>query len=267
MRHAGKRNVLGVLVSAVDYESAEEAVVRAARDRRPLSISALAVHGLMTGVLDQEQRYRLNQLDMVVPDGQPVRWALNWLYNVALQQRVYGPNLTLRICERAAVEGLPVFFYGSTADVLHSITAKLISRFPGLKIAGAEPSKFRRLSPIEKQNLPQRIRSSGAAIAFIGLGCPRQEIFVYEFMEMLDMPVLAVGAAFPFIAGAIPQAPQWMQDAGLEWLFRLCSEPARLWQRYLFLNPMFLILLLLQRFGISQFTTDGRQPRHELLFG
>src|SRR5262249_42118522 len=125
------------------------------------------------------------------------------------------------------------------------------SRFPGLKIAGAEPSKFRRLSPIEKQNLPQRIRSSGAAIAFIGLGCPRQEIFVYEFMEMLDMPVLAVGAAFPFIAGAIPQAPQWMQAGGLECLSRFFSEPARFWPRFFFLNPMFLTPLLLQCFGIS----------------
>src|SRR5215471_7409288 len=102
MRNAGKRNILGVLISAVDYEGAEEAIVRAARDKRPLSVSALAVHGLMTGVLDSEQRFRLNQFDMLVPDGQPVRWALNWLYDVALGQRVYGPTLTLRVCERAA---------------------------------------------------------------------------------------------------------------------------------------------------------------------
>src|SRR5215467_9128251 len=213
MRYAGKKNVLGVLISAMDYESAEEAVVRAAHDKRPLSVSALAVHGLMTGVLDQEQRYRLNQLDMVVPDGQPVRWALNWLYNVALQQRVYGPNLTLRICERAAAEGLPIFFYGSTSGVLRLMASKLVSSFPGLKIAGAEPSKFRRLSSAERENLVEKIRVSGAAITFIGLGCPRQEVFVYEFSGLLDMPVLAVGAAFPFIAGTIPQAPVWMQNA------------------------------------------------------
>lgn len=267
MRWAGKRNVLGILISAADYESTEEAVFQAARDKRPLSVSALAVHGLMTGVLNQEQRYRLNRFDMLVPDGQPVRWALNWLYDVALPQRVYGPNLTLRLCERAAAEGQPIFLYGSSQDVLSSLRAKLVSRFPSLIIAGAEPSKFRRLSAKEKENLAEKIRSSGAAMAFVGLGCPRQEVFIYEFRELLDIPILAVGAAFPFIAGIIPQAPQWMQDSGLEWLFRLCSEPRRLWQRYLLLNPAFLFLLLLQRLGISEFATDGQRPKRELLFG
>ena len=267
MRNAGKRNILGVLISAVDYEGAEEAIIRAARDKRPLSVSALAVHGLMTGVLNSEQRFRLNQFDMLVPDGQPVRWALNWLHGVSLRQRVYGPTLTLRVCERAAAEGLPVFFYGSTPNVLRSLIARLAERLPGLRVAGWEPSKFRRLSFQEKGEVANRIRASGAAIVFIGLGCPRQEVFVFEFSGLLDMPVLAVGAAFPFIAGMLPQAPLWIQNAGLEWLFRLCSEPLRLWRRYLFLNPVYLFLLLLQRCGVSQFTTDGRPPQHELLFG
>lgn len=267
MRNAGKRNILGVLISAVDYEAAEETVVSAARDKRALSVSALAVHGLMTGVLDHEQRYRLNQFDLLVPDGQPVRWALNWLYGAALGQRVYGPTLTLRICERAAAEGLPVFFYGSTADVLDALISRLAALFPRLKIAGCEPSKFRRLSENEKHEVADRIHSSGTAITFIGLGCPRQEVFVYEFCGLLDMPVLAVGAAFPFIAGMLPQAPHWVQDAGLEWLFRLCSEPVRLWRRYLFLNPAYLFLLLLQRCGVSHFTTAGTPPQRELLFG
>lgn len=267
LRYAGKKSVLGVLISATDYESAEESVFRAARDKRPLTVSALAVHGLMTGVLDKEQRYRLNQFDMLVPDGQPVRWALNWLYDVALPQRVYGPTLTLRLCKRAAAEGLPIFLYGSTPTVLQKLSLRLASRFPGLIIAGAEPSKFRRLSSFEKQSLAERIRSSGAAITFVGLGCPRQEVFVYEFKDLLDMPILAVGAAFPFIAGEMRQAPHWMQDAGVEWLFRLCAEPARLWRRYLLLNPAFLILLFSQRFEISRFTTEGQQPMHELSFG
>jgi exopolysaccharide biosynthesis WecB/TagA/CpsF family protein len=267
MRDAGKRNVLGVLINAVDYEAAEETVFRAARDKRSLSVSALAVHGLMTGVFDREQRFRLNQFDLLVPDGQPVRWALNWLYRVALKQRVYGPQLTLRVCERAAGEGLPVYFYGSTPEVLRSLRARLTEPFPKLIIAGTEPSKFRRLTAAEKVELAARIRASGAAITFVGLGCPRQEAFVYEFSALLDMPLLAVGAAFPFIAGAMPQAPLWMQNAGLEWLFRLSAEPKRLWQRYLFLNPTYLLLLVLQKLGLSEFPTDGRPPEHELLFG
>ena len=267
MRNAGKRNILGVLINAVDYEVAEEMVSRAARDKRSLSVSALAVHGLMTGVFDREQRFRLNQFDLLVPDGQPVRWALNWLYRVALAQRVYGPQLTLRVCKRAAAEGLPVYFYGSTPEILCSLRARLGERFPELLIAGTEPSKFRRLTSAEKLELAQRVRSSGAAITFVGLGCPRQETFVYEFGDLLDMPLLAVGAAFPFIAGAMPQAPTWMQNAGLEWLFRLRSEPKRLWQRYLLLNPTYLFLLALQKLGLSEFPTDGSPPEHELLFG
>ncbi len=267
MRNAGKRSILGVLVNAVDIDGAEEAVIRAARGKLPLSVSALAVHGLMTGVFDREQKFRLNQFDLLVPDGQPVRWALNWLHRVGLSQRVYGPRLTLRLCQRAAAEGMPVYFYGSTPKVLRSLTSNLASQFPGLMISGAEPSKFRRLSPLEKQEVAQRITSSGAAIVFVGLGCPRQEVFVYEFNSLLDMPVLAVGAAFPFIAGAVPQAPDWMQNAGLEWFFRLCAEPKRLWQRYLLLNPTYLFLIGLQRLGLSHFATKGQPPERELLFG
>lgn len=267
MCNAGKRSILGVLVDAIDIDAAEEVVIRAARDKRPLSVSALAVHGLMTGVFDHEQKFRLNQFDLLVPDGQPVRWALNWLHRVGLSQRVYGPRLTLRLCKRAAAEGLPVYFYGSTEDVLRSLASNLSSQFPGLMIAGAERSKFRQLSAVEKQEVAQRIASSGAAMVFIGLGCPRQEVFVYEFAGLLDMPVLAVGAAFPFIAGAVPQAPEWMQNAGLEWLFRLCAEPRRLWRRYLFINPTYLFLIAVQRLGLSQFPTEGQPPRSELLFG
>src|SRR5260221_12888825 len=121
MRNAGKRSILGVLVNAVDIDGAEEAVIRAARGKLPLSVSALAVHGLMTGVFDREQKFRLNHFDLLVPDGQPVRWVLNWLCRAGLPDRVYGPNLTLRVCARAAQDGLPVFFYGSTEEVLSSL--------------------------------------------------------------------------------------------------------------------------------------------------
>src|SRR5690242_7651013 len=159
MRNVGKRSILGVLIDVVDMDWAAEAVIRAAREKRPMSISALAVHGLMTGAVDREQKFRLNQFDLLVPDGQPVRWALNWLHRAGLSQRVYGPRLTLRLCERAAAEGLPVYFYGSTPDVLQSLTSNLALQFPGLMIAGAEPSKFRQLSHIEKQEIAQRIAS------------------------------------------------------------------------------------------------------------
>src|SRR5690606_5313515 len=120
----------------------------------------------------------------------------------------------LRSWESAAAEGLPIFLYGSDQAVLNSLRSRLLAYFPRLEIAGAEPSLFRRLEPREKELLVERIRASGAALAFIALGCPRQEVFAYEFRELLSMPLIAVGAAFPFHAGLLPQAPEWMQSHG-----------------------------------------------------
>lgn len=267
MLNRGKSNILGVLIDAVDYEGAVDVIIRSAKDKRPIAVSALAVHGLMTGVLDREQKFRLNHFDLLVPDGQPVRWVLDMLHGASLPDRVYGPNLTLRVCAKAAAERLPLFFYGSTPEILESLKTSLESKFPGLIVAGMEPSKFRRLRPDEKPELAARVRASGASMVFVGLGCPRQEAFAYEFREILGLPILAVGAAFPFIAGIIPQAPVWMQNAGLEWLYRLLSEPRRLWRRYLFLNPAYVFLVALQALRISKFSTNGRPPRTELLYG
>lgn len=246
----GKRRILGVDISVIDYESAVSVIRDAAHDTRALSVTALAVHGVMTGALDPAHRYRLNRLDMVTPDGQPVRWALSWLHGEHLPDRVYGPNLTLKVCEAAAAEGLPIFLYGSTESVLAALREKLQSQFPDLVIAGTRPSRFRKLTDEEQQELAEEIRLSGARITLVGLGCPRQEVFAYEMTPSLGMPVLAVGAAFDFHAGLLQQAPRWMQDAGLEWLFRLTREPGRLWRRYLLLNPAFCGLLLMQRLGL-----------------
>ncbi len=267
MRHLGKKNVIGILIDAVDYEASVDFVFRAARQRRGAAISALAVHGVMTGVLDAAHKFRLNHFDLLVPDGQPVRWVLNWLYGAALADRVYGPNLTLKVCERAATEGESIFLYGSTAEILSALEQSLKQRFPGIRIAGSEPSRFRRLAAGERIELADRIVSSGASITLVGLGCPRQESFAYEFRDALSMPILAVGAAFPFIAGRVAQAPRWMQDRGLEWLFRLCAEPGRLWRRYLYLNPAYLLLVALQTTGLLRFDTDGRPPIEEVLAG
>jgi len=267
MQKDGKRNILGVLIDAVDNKGAEQAILRAAHERRAFSVSALAVHGVMTGVLNRKHRYRLNHFDLLVPDGQPVRWAMNWLYGAGLRERVYGPNLTLAVCERAEKENLSVYFYGSTPAVLSQLEQSLSHKFPRLVVAGAESSKFRQISREEKAQVVQNIHTSGASIVFLGLGCPRQEVWAYEFRDSLSIPVLAVGAAFPFLAGVIPQAPRWMQDRGLEWLFRLAAEPRRLWRRYLLLNPAYLMLVALQAARILRFGGRGRPPAEEMLFG
>ena len=264
----GKHNVLGVRIDAVDYEAAVSRVIDAARERRPLAVSALAVHGVMTGVLDRTHRHRLNQFDLLVPDGQPVRWALNRLHRTRLADRVYGPNLMLRVCERAAAEKLPIFLYGSTAEVLAALQTKLRERFPALIIVGARPSLFRKMLPGEREQIASEIQGSGAALTFVALGCPRQEVYTYEMKQTLGMPLLAVGAAFPFHAGLLSQAPRFYQDRGLEWLYRLVKEPRRLWRRYLFLNPLYLTMLLGQFLRFRTIDPDRTSPPlEELRYG
>lgn len=268
MIDCGKKNLLGVRVDAVDYEAAVQRILGAARLREPYRCAALAVHGVMTGALDREQRYRLNRFELAVPDGQPVRWGLNLIHGTALRERVYGPELALRVCQAAASEELPLFLYGSRPPVVRAMAARLRQRFTGLAVVGCEPSRFRRLESGERQALIERIRDSGAALTLVGIGCPRQEVWAYELAEELSMPVLAIGAAFDFVAGSHPQAPRWMQRAGLEWLFRLAREPGRLWRRYLLLNPLFLILLALQWLRILELRpADAVAPEKELLFG
>jgi len=264
----GKMNVLGVRINAVDYEAAVATISEAAQAGRPCAVSALAVHGVMCGVLDDVHRHRLNHLDLIVPDGQPVRWALNLLHGAGLRDRVYGPNLMLRVCEAAARLGLKIFLFGGTAEVLAKLREKLVAQFPELQIAGVRPSQFRRLTSPEKNQLVQEIRQSGAQITFVGIGCPRQEVWAYEFRDELSMPILAVGAAFNFHAGLLSQAPPLLQRLGLEWGYRLVHEPRRLWRRYVYLNPLYLGLLCCQMLRLRRFDPDqSTRPQESLLYG
>jgi N-acetylglucosaminyldiphosphoundecaprenol N-acetyl-beta-D-mannosaminyltransferase len=250
----GKENVLGVLVDATDYESATARIIAAAQERRHFAVTALAVHGVMTGVLDRAHNARLNSFDLVTPDGQPVRLALNLLHHAALADRVYGPTLTLRVLEQAAAQGLPVYLYGSTQPTLDRLIPALEGMFPALKIAGVEASKFRTAQPGEAPEIAERIKSAGARLVLVGLGCPRQEVFAYAMRPLLDMPLLAVGAAFDYHAGLLKKPPAWMQRYALEWLWRLGLEPKRLWRRYVVLNPAYLSRLAAQKSGLWKAT-------------
>jgi N-acetylglucosaminyldiphosphoundecaprenol N-acetyl-beta-D-mannosaminyltransferase len=241
---------LGVCISGVDYEYIVHTVMKAAQCNTSLGVTALAVHGVMTGFFDPLQRRKLNGIDLVLPDGQPVRWALKWIHDISLPDRVYGPELTLRVLQAATSEGCPVYFYGSTEDTLRRLVQNLQHAFPELRIAGADPSRFRKISRREKAAVIARINNSGARLVFVGLGCPRQEAWVYEYRHELRMPLLAVGAAFSFHAGILPQAPLWMQSAGLEWAYRLAQEPTRLWKRYVLLNPVYLAGVFLEALGL-----------------
>lgn len=260
----GRFNVLGMRVNAIDYDSAVAKIMAAATAGQAFGVAAQPVHGVMTGVLNPEYGYRLNHLDLVVPDGQPVRWALNLLYKVGLKDRVYGPTLMLKLCERAAQTQVPIYLYGSRPEVVAVLPSRLQQQFPTLVIAGVQPSDRRQVSEQEQEAIVESIRATGAKLVFVGLGCPRQEIWVYENRDRLSMPAVAVGAAFDFHAGLIPQAPPWMQKRGLEWLFRLRQEPQRLWKRYMVLNPLYIGCFALQYFHLKAFTPSQIAPKHPL---
>lgn len=248
-------SVLGINVSRVDYSDATSLIISWAHRREPRLVSALAVHGVMTGVLDPRHGDCLNSFDLLAPDGQPVRWALNLLDRRAprLADRVYGPELVRHVCAAAAHERVGVYLYGSTDATVHAMARQLQAWYPTLEIAGIRPSRFRDATPHEDEDDINAINASEAGIVLVGLGCPLQERWAYEHRERVEAVMLCVGAAFDFHAGRLRQAPGWMQRNGLEWLFRLWTEPWRLWRRYLLLNPAYVVLLALQLMG--------REPR------
>jgi exopolysaccharide biosynthesis WecB/TagA/CpsF family protein len=264
----GKRPVLGVGVDVIDYESAVERILDAAKRKKSFSVTALPVHGIMTGARDPEHRYRLNSFDLLTPDGQPVRWALNLIHGVGLRERVYGPTLMLALCDRLTQEGLPIYLFGSREETIALLSTNLRRRFPGLQIAGSQPGRFKVLARSEREDIVRTIRQSGAAMVFVGLGCPRQEIWAYENRAALSMPVVCVGAAFDFHAGTAAQAPPALQRVGLEWAYRLMREPRRLWRRYVLLNPLYVGMVAAQATGAIDFDSrPANAPAQDLNYG
>jgi exopolysaccharide biosynthesis WecB/TagA/CpsF family protein len=239
-----KRNLFGVDVSVTNYVEATEAVIRSAAAGRGGLAAFLAVHGVITATSDPEYLERVNRFQLVGPDGQPVRWALNFFHRAGLADRLYGPEMMRRVCARCAEEGLSVFFVGSTTQVLALLASRMKEMFPQLIIAGVDSPPFRPMTEAENDDLCARINASGAAVVFIGMGVPRQEIFADNNREKIKAVQLCVGAAFDFHAGNKKTAPAIMQRYGLEWLYRLSQEPNRLWKRYLVTNSIFLGLVI-----------------------
>lgn len=245
-----KHNLFGVHISETCYDEAVDLIMEAARERRPMLVDHMPVHGLMEASQDPCLNEKMNHFDIVAPDGQPVRWALNRFYKTDLSDRVYGPELMLRLCRQAEKEGVGVYLYGSQPLVLERLQHNLVRQFPNLRIVGAESPPFRPLTPEEDQATIDRINHSGAGLVFLGLGCPKQEHFAFDHRDQIKGVQLCVGAAFDFHAGSKKMAPAWMQRNGLEWVFRLMTEPGRLWQRYLRTNSLFLFKLIRHELGM-----------------
>jgi exopolysaccharide biosynthesis WecB/TagA/CpsF family protein len=243
VRWPEKKDLLGVEVSITDYDELARLFIAAARRREPALGTFLAVHAVVTAALDPSYRYRINAFDVVGPDGQPVRWAMNLLHKAGLVERVCGPSMMLHMCARCAEEGVGIYLYGSTQKTLDQLAANLEDRFPAIRIVGTESPPFRPLTQEENDAACERINASGAGIVFIGLGCPRQDVFAHHNRNRIHAVQLCVGAAFDFHAGNKKMAPEWMQKWGLEWTYRMIQEPRRLWKRYLVTNTAFILLM------------------------
>lgn len=252
------RSILGMRVDATSYEHTTTVVLDWARREQSRYVCASSVNNVMEAHDDAVFRSVMNAADLVTPDGMPLVWGLR-LQGCQTASRVYGPTLTELLCERAAVEGVPVGFYGGTEDVLTKLVNELHARWPDLMISYVWSPPFRVLSDSEDQEVVDRINSSGARIVFVGLGTPKQDVWMAEHKNRVTAVMLGVGAAFDFIAGEKKQSPGWLQVLGLEWLFRLACEPRRLWRRYLLRNPRFLALFARQLFTSKLSTLIGRR--------
>lgn len=237
-----KRSLFGIDVALVNYGLASDTIIENAVRNKSFGVSAIAVHGLVSAVRCKELGRLVNKIDMIVPDGQPVRWALNSFHSVDLKDRVYGPTLMLHVLKKAEKHNLNIYLFGSTAQTLENLSEFIESNFKKVNLVGRHADRFREATPEEDMEDVNKINASGAHIVLVGRGCPRQEVWVSTHLGKIDAVMMAVGAAFDFHAGTLTQAPSWMQGHGLEWLFRLIKEPRRLWRRYLLTNSYFIYL-------------------------
>jgi N-acetylglucosaminyldiphosphoundecaprenol N-acetyl-beta-D-mannosaminyltransferase len=236
-----RAEVLGAQLAISDYQGVLAWMESAISQDRRCWLSAAAVNLVMSAVDEPEVRAAIDTADLLVPDGQPLVWALHALGHRAAT-RVYGPELMARFCALAANNAIPIYLYGGRDQSrLGQLQERLLERFPGLPIAGSFSPPFRPLEERERRQVAAEIDASGAKVVWVGTGQPKQELWMAQMRPLLAAPLLVgVGAAFDFHAGLLAQAPPWMQSHGLEWLFRLSREPRRLWRRYASQNPRFL---------------------------
>ena len=250
------RSVLGMRIDALTTEDASRTVLGWAGEGRSAYVCASNVHMAMETFDSEEFRNSVNSADLVVPDGKPLVWALN-LLGAKNAEQVRGADLMARTIERAAEEGVPVGFYGSTSESLGVLIQVLEKRYPKLQVACRISPPFRPLSDEEDAWHVHQIAGSGVRILFIGLGCPKQEKWMEAHKGRIPAVMLGVGAAFDFHAGRVREAPRWMSAVGLEWAYRLFKEPRRLWRRYLKHNPRFVAMFTSQALGLRKFDEEG----------
>lgn len=246
-------NVLGVGISAINLQQAVGAIEGWIESGARHYVNVCTVHTVMECQRAPELRHIVNRSGLATPDGMPLVWLNHW-HGHRDSDRVYGPDLMLALCDRSQRTGHRHFFYGGAPGVAERLVSRLKDRFPLLAIAGHYSPPFRPAEAAEEPEVLDMINAAGADIIWVGLGTPKQDYWIARHRDALTAPVaVAIGAAFDFHAGLLPQAPRWMQRSGLEWLFRLAHEPRRLGYRYLVYNPLFVAKTALQLAGLRRF--------------
>jgi N-acetylglucosaminyldiphosphoundecaprenol N-acetyl-beta-D-mannosaminyltransferase len=248
-----RANVLGVGVSAINLDLALDKITDALSKKEKGYICVTGVHGISEAQSDQGFHRILNNAFLCTPDGMPLVW-VGRLQGQKQMGRVYGPDLMLLVMQASEQHGWRHFFYGGANGTAEALREKLVEKFPSLQVVGTYEPPFRPLNPAEQAALAEAVRQSRPDMMWIGLSTPKQERFMAEYLPKLDVTLMfGVGAAFDFHAGRVRQAPRWMQRSGLEWFFRLCCEPKRLWKRYFKNNPLFVARIFCQFTGLKKY--------------
>jgi len=244
-------DILGTSIATTSYEDVLRAIGKPPAERAQL-FAFCNVHSVMTARRDRDVRAALDLMDVASPDGMPLVWVLRRRGRTD-QPRVYGPDLMEFALPYGVDLGWQHFFFGTTDETLDRLTDSARRMAPGVSIVGRYAPPYRPLTPSEEDHVIERIRRSGANVVWVGLGMPKQELWMHRVRDRLPgISVLGVGAAFDLLSGTVPQAPDWFQERGLEWAYRLWREPRRLWRRYLINNPAFAILVLRDEYRFRQ---------------
>lgn len=237
-----KKSLLSLTLSTSPYQEFINRIIEFAKTKESKYTCVANVHMLVEGHKDPAFASIVNNADIITPDGKPLTWGLRLIHGIK-QDRVAGMFLMHDLLKAAEEKGLPVLFYGSTEPVMRTAKRFLSATYPELKVAGLISPPFRELKPEEEEAYITRINKSGARIVFVALGCPKQEKWMAKMKGRINAMMVGVGAALPVLIGMRKKAPMWIQNGGLEWLFRLCLEPKRLFRRYAVTNTTFLYLL------------------------
>lgn len=238
-------DILSTRLDVLTYPATTIRIIEWARKRESRYVCVANTHSVIEALDNPRFREVMINSDLSTPDGMPLVWGLK-LLGRSNATRIYGPDLTLEVCRAAAESGVPIALYGGKPETLARMTAALRDRFPDIDIRCSISPPFRPLTPQEDESYTRQLSESGAGIVFVGIGCPKQELWMAAHRGRIPAVMIGVGAAFDFLSGEVAQAPRFIQSAGLEWLFRLCMEPRRLWRRYATVVPRFSVLFMRQ---------------------